>query len=265
MQIHIVMRLLRRGIGISLAVAGVLGVAIVASGTSTSAVAVPIGNLATTTADNQLGEDGDDTAVAVSHKPKEGEVVKGHRRILLVTYYVATDCVVHLNYPTNPSNRSWTIRKGAKIIWRYNVTSKVAAVSDPARDGFPHWGFVEDSTCIGKSTSQDPNNYKVIENGKEVVKKTPPYPAGVSIPKRILSGRSQYAPFWRKVDCRPDHGAVPGARHKMTHNATLRDAPHRFVIGNVYDNWEVRPTGKTQDGYTEVYVPSLGRWGWLQL
>ncbi|HKS47968.1 MAG TPA: hypothetical protein VJT49_23220 [Amycolatopsis sp.] len=255
---------MKKVIGTSLATAVVVGFAVLASGTPTSAVAVPTANLGATTVDNQLGED-DDTAVEAAQKPKEGEVVKGHRRILLVTYYTAKDCVVHPNYPTNPGKPSWTIQEGAKIIWRYNVTSKVAAISDPARDGFPHWGFVEDSTCIGKSTGQDPHNYTVTENGKEVVKKTPPYPAGVPMPQRILSGRSQYAPFWRQVDWRPDHGAEPTKRHTMTHNATLRDAPHRFVIGNVYNTWEVRPTSKTQDGYTEVYVPSLGRWGWLQL
>ena len=27
----------------------------------------------------------------------------------------------------------------------------------------------------------------------------------------------------------------------------------------------VRPTGQHQAGYTKVYVPSLHRWGWLQL
>lgn len=264
MQSHMVTRLLRRVASVSLALAGIFGLAVVLDGTSTPPIALQNASLATTTADDQIGEDDDDNAVAATHKPKEGEVVKGHRRILLVTYHVRKDCVVHPNYPTNPGGRHWTIRTGEKIIWRYNVTSKVAAVSDPA-GGFPHWGFVEDSTCIGTSTGQDAQEYTVIEHGKEVVKKTPPYPAGVAMPTRILSGRSQYEPFWRKVDWRPDHGAVPGARHKMTHNATLRDAPHRFVIGNVYDTWEVRPTGRTQDGYTEVYVPSLGRWGWLQL
>ncbi|WP_132114591.1 hypothetical protein [Actinocrispum wychmicini] len=255
----------RRVIGISLALAGVSGIAVVADRTSEPPVAVQNTTLTATTTDDELGEDGGDMAVAAAHKPKEGEVVKGHRRILLVTYYTKSDCVIHPNYPTNPGGRSWTIRKGDQIIWRYNVTSKVAAVSDPGDNKFPHWGFVEDSECIGTSTGQDPKKYTVIENDKEVVRKTPPYPAGVAIPEhRNLSGRSQFDPFWVTVDWMHDRGAIPGTRHKMSHNATLRDAPNRFVIGNVYDKWEVRPTGKTEGGYAEVYVPSLHRWGWLQ-
>jgi hypothetical protein len=43
----------------------------------------------------------------------------------------------------------------------------------------------------------------------------------------------------------------------MTHNATLRDAANRFVIGNVFDRWQVRPTSTRSGGMTKVYVPAL--------
>lgn len=51
----------------------------------------------------------------------------------------------------------------------------------------------------------------------------------------------------------------------MTHNATLRDAADRFVIGNVFDGWQVRPTSEHCNGMTKVYVTVLHRWGWVQL
>ncbi|MEV4311720.1 hypothetical protein [Actinocrispum sp. NPDC049592] len=208
-------------------------------------------------------DDDDDVPVAQAAQPKEGDI-RGHRRILIVDYLAAKDCKVNANYPVNPGGHSWVIRAGAKIAWRFNVTGKVAAVSDPARGtGFPHWGFVEDSSCIGQSTGQK-SSYEQYEHGKWV-KHEISFPAGQPMPRRILFGRSQFSPFWKAVDCHPDHGSVPGTKHRMTHNRTLRDAPHRFVIGNVYADWEVRPTSVHQDGYTKVYVPSLHRWGWLQL
>jgi hypothetical protein len=154
--------------------------------------------------------------------------------------------------------------KPAKIAWRFNVTKKVAAVSDPAQpNAFPHWGFVTDSSCIGKSTGQT-SHYEIYHNGKWVTKKIS-YPAGVPMPTRILSGRSQNASGWRTVAWHPDHGAVPNIQRKLGHNRTLRDTPLGFVIGNVYDSWHVRPTTTHKNGYTKVYVPSLNRWGWLQL
>jgi hypothetical protein len=182
---------------------------------------------------------------------------KEHSKILIVDYHVVKDCVVHANYPINPGNHAWTVPKGSKIGWRYNVTGKVAAVSDVDHPNqFPHWGFVEDSGCIGKSVGQT----KKLGNGKTIS-----YPAGVPVPARILSGRSQNDAGWRSVDWRPSGGAIPGAHRALGHNATLRDTPGDFVIGNVYAAWQVRPTGARKNGYTLVYVPSLQRWGWLQL
>jgi hypothetical protein len=182
---------------------------------------------------------------------------KAHSRILIVDYHVVKDCVVHANYPINPGGHHWTINKGSKIGWRYNVNSKVAAVSDVEHpDRFPHWGFVEDSSCIGTSvgqTAKDANGHTIS------------YPAGVPMPKRILSGRSQNESGWRAVEWQPKGGAIPAAHRALGHNATLRDTPGDFVIGNVFAAWQVRPTGEQQNGYTKVYVPSLQRWGWLQL
>lgn len=260
MQIHIAAR------AIPLAVALAAGIGLAAGGGSE---AVPDTTpattaLALTTTGDQPGEDDDDIATqAAAVAPKEGDV-RGHRRILIVTYHVTADCTVHTNYPVNPGDRGWTIKKGATIAWRFNVTDTVAAISDPARgSGFPHWGFVTNSSCIGTSTGQH-SSYQIFHNHRWVTVKTS-FPADQPMPKRLLSGRSQYQPFWRAVDWHPSHGAVPGAERTLGHNRTLRDAPHRFVIGNVFADWHVRPTTTHQDGYTLVYVPALHRWGWLQL
>jgi hypothetical protein len=167
---------------------------------------------------------------AAAGGPKDGDV-RGHRRILIVTYHVVSNCTVLANYPVNPGGRQWTIPAGRTINWRYNVTSRVAAVSDPAghAKGFPWWGFVADSGCIGTSVGQT-GSYQIFHNGRWETR-TIRYPAGRPVPKRILSGRSQFPPYWRAVDWRPSHGAIPAAQRRMTHNATLRDAANRFVIG----------------------------------
>lgn len=201
---------------------------------------------------------------AAARGPKEGDV-RGHRRILIVRYHVVSNCTVLANYPVNPGGRQWTIPAGRSINWRYNVTSRVAAVSDPAGQakGFPWWGFVTDSTCIGTSVGQT-GSYQIFHNGRWETR-TVSYPAGRPVPKRILSGRSQFPPYWRAVDWHPSHGAVPAAKHKMAHNATLRDVANRFVIGNVFARWQVRPTSARSGGMAKVYVPALHRWGWLQL
>jgi len=49
----------------------------------------------------------------------------------------------------------------------------------------------------------------------------------------------------------------------MGRNATLRDRPNRFVIGNVFAGWRVRSTEAHARGWTKVYVPVLRRWGWV--
>jgi hypothetical protein len=197
---------------------------------------------------------------SAARPPKEGDV-RGHRRILLVTYTVQKPCTVLANYPVNPGGRQQAVASG-KIIWRYNVNSRVAAVAIPG-GAFPHWGFVTDRTCIGRSTGQT-TTYQIFHNGRWVTR-TVRFPAGQPVPSRIRSGRSQFSPFWLHVDWRPQHGAIPTAKRTLGHNATLRDAANRFVIGNVYAHWQVRPTSQRSNGMTKVYVPALRRWGWLQL
>jgi hypothetical protein len=212
-------------------------------------------------------EPGAAAQAAAAKPPKEGDI-KGHRRILIVKYHVTGNCVIHANYPNNhaaPNGKrtTWSVPAGKTIYWRYNVTSKVAAISDPNVSDFPHWGFVEDRGCIGTSTGQT-GSYQIFHKGKWE-KRTVKYPAGKPVPNRILSGRSQFKPFWRAVDWHPSHGAVPSKSRKMKHNGTLRDAANRFVIGNVYKGWTVKPTGSHSGGMTKVYVPALHRWGWLQV
>jgi hypothetical protein len=195
--------------------------------------------------------------VATAH---EGDV-RGHRRILIVRYRTVADCVINPN--VDRASGAWTIPAGKTINWRYNVSSSVAAVSDPAghAKGFPWWGFTVDSSCIGTSVGQL-GHYDVFHDGRwrrhDLV-----FSAGRPMPRRILSGRSQFAPYWRAVDWRISHGDIPAHLVQMTHNATLRDRPDRFVIGNVYAGWHVRSTAAHPSGWTKVYVPVLHRWGWV--
>jgi hypothetical protein len=234
-----------------LALAGVLALAAGGTGVATAGAATTAGSTA------------EAAAAPAAPAAHEGDI-RGHRKILIVTYHTVKDCTVQANYPTNAGNHTWTVPNNTTIAWRFNVTGSVAAVSDTAHpNAFPHWGFVTDSSCIGTSVGQR-SHYEVFHNG-HWVKKPVSYPAGKAMPKRVLSGRSQFKPFWRAVDWHPSHGSVPSKHRKLGHDRTLRDAPHRFVIGNVFGAWQVRPTGSKKDGYTKVYVPSLHRWGWLQL
>ncbi|QDY11127.1 hypothetical protein FJK98_31570 [Micromonospora sp. HM134] len=210
--------------------------------------------------------------------PKSPQVGKvcGHTRILLVKYSVRAVCRVQDNYPHNPGagRKTWTIKPGATIIWRYNVNAHVALISDPARDSkhlFPHWGFVINSECIGKTLEQS-GHYWRFEKPKHgaarwVRHDTPPVHAGQSMPHRTLYGRSQSvrSGYWKRVDWTPAGSTVPATQRKMAHNRTLRDLPNGFVIGNAKAGWQVRPTSQHQAGYTRVYVPSLHRWGWVLL
>jgi hypothetical protein len=216
-----------------------------------------------------------DAATAPASCPKNPAVGKvcGHTRILLVRYSVKTECRIQDNYPVNPgaSPKTWTVAPGATIIWRYNVNDHVALISDPAKNGFPHWGFVTNSECIGTTLRQQGTYWRFEKptNGKArwVKHKTPLIPAGQSIPRRTFAGRSQNARtnYWNSVDWTPAAAGTTLAARKLSHNRTLRDRPAEFVIGNVKAGWQVRPTNEHRSGYTKVYVPSLKRWGWLQL
>lgn len=200
-------------------------------------------------------------------KPKEGDV-KGHRRILIVKYHTIKTCAVVANYPRDPGGRQWTVPAASTINWRYNVTKGshgVAVVSDtrgPAK-GFPWWGFVTDRSCVGTSVGQH-GSFQIFHNGHWITKKIS-YPAGRPVPNRALSARSQFTPYWAPVRWKQSHGAVPSTRHRMAHNATLRDAPNNLVLGNVFAGWQVRPTPEHRGGMTKAYVPALHRWGWLQI
>jgi hypothetical protein len=234
----------------------VAGTGVAAVALAVGLVAVPAGAAGRSDAPVQA------VAAAAAKPPKEGDI-KGHTRILIVKYHVKSTCTVRANYPVNPGGRQWTVPAGATINWRYNVNSKVAAVSMPGDREFPWWGFVVDRGCIGTSVGQT-GFYERYTNGHWVRHKVV-YPAGRAVPDRILSGRSQAKSGWRKVNWRPSHGAVPAAKHKMGRNATLRDSANNFVIGNVYAGWQVRPTSQRSHGMTKVYVTALHRWGWLQL
>jgi hypothetical protein len=102
---------------------------------------------------------------------------------LFVKYATKSSCTVHLNYPKDGviGDRTFTVPKDHSIIWRYNVNSTWALISYPSRahEEFPWWGFTK-RDCIGTSVQQAD------------------YPAGQSIPDRILEGRSRVADSgWR--------------------------------------------------------------------
>jgi hypothetical protein len=276
---------MRRG-RLTAAVLMTLGLGLGAAAPSAALAAQPTASQAPA-GDSAAAAEGDDMPVAsaaAKPKPKEGDV-DGHRRLLLVTYATTKDCVVHANYPIPAGHdHTFTIAKGAEIVWRYNVTKNIAAVARPGTKDFPHWGFT-DRSCIGKTVGKDGKpyqvgTYRVYHKGHWVVHHTPRVPAGQAVPSRLLSGRSQYdheraGSYWTSVHwcagmgavtnatC-PDHGTVPAAERRMAHDRTLRDAPHAFVTGNVYQGWAVRTTGIEKSGYWKVYVPELKRWGWVQ-
>ncbi|WP_285685481.1 hypothetical protein [Actinoplanes sp. NBRC 103695] len=197
-------------------------------------------------------------------------------------FTVVKPCHVQRNYPRNPGSgrKTWTINPGSTVAWRYNITADAAMVSDPNVAQFPHWGVVTNSDCIGATVGQRGHywRYQKRGNGKRgwVRHETPAIPAGQPMPKvtnhpgyksHRLYGRSQSkkSHYWNKVDWQPKSTTAPRTRHKMTHNATLRDRPNEFVISNVMRGWLVLPTSEERKGYTKVYVPSLKRWGWIQL
>ena len=221
-------------------------------------------------------------AATNSHVPKECLAIKhpkvgricGHTRILIVRYRAETDCQIKANYPVNPGGKNdwteWTIPAGKEIGWRFNVNDHVAEIWDPARvgSGKPHWGFVTNRKCIGKSTTDNQSAYWTYEKNKKWKRHPISYPAGRPVPKHImLAGRSQKPEnhYWNKVDWNKRYGAIPATAIKLGQDRTLRDRPNEFVVGNVKAGWQVRPTNEKKAGYTKVYVPSLDLWGWLEL
>lgn len=205
-------------------------------------------------------------------KHKEVGYICGHTRILLVKYKT-NGCHVQRNYPLNPGSgtKSWDLPDGTVVKWRYNVNSSVAAVS-LTTDAFPHWVFVTNSGCVGRTTGQTGCYWKLERNARNgrthwVRHSTPDIPAHQAMPKRLHEGRSQHPNnnYWNHVDWEPQGPAIPAAKRKMSHSATLRDQPNEFVIGNVLRGWTVQPVNEHRLGYTKVYVPSLERWGWIQL
>ncbi|MEC3981417.1 hypothetical protein [Amycolatopsis sp. H20-H5] len=174
----------------------------------------------------------------------------GTRKPLFQRFKAASDCVVYANYPKDGvvANGGFTIAKDRTLNWRYNVDSTWSVVQDPnrAKESYPWWGFTKTS-CIGKS----------VNDGS--------FPAGQSVPTRILRGRSQQADGWRPVEFRLAAAPVVKKSQELFHDATLRD-PANFVIGNAKSGWHVDVTGRTRGGghWVEVYVPNAQRWGYVE-
>lgn len=170
---------------------------------------------------------------------------------LFVKYATKSSCTVHLNYPKDGviGDRTFTVPEGHSIIWRYNVNSTWALISYPsqAHQEFPWWGFTK-RDCIGKSVEQTD------------------YPAGRSIPDRILEGRSRVASSgWRAVTFNLPAAPIVADHQRVNHNATIRDDVN-FVIGNVPEGWHVDVTGVTRSNghWVKVYIPNAKRWGYIE-
>lgn len=193
------------------------------------------------------------TSSTVEQEATPAPAARGpHSKKLLVRYKTTSACKVVLNYPkagvVNNDKRTFTVGTGKTIIWRYNVNSTWALVSDPARASartYPWWGFTP-KRCIGTSIEQSG------------------YPAGQAVPRRILEGRSQQADGWRPVDFNASSAGITG-RVKMVNSGTLRDSAN-FVTGNVPAGWSVDRTGVTRSNghWLKVYVPNAKRWGWIE-
>jgi len=181
-----------------------------------------------------------------------GAAQQEHSRKLLIRYEAKSDCTVVPNYPGDGVRgnkaRTWTIKQGKTVIWRYNVDSEWALVSDPSRahERFPWWGFTR-RACIGASVKQKD------------------YPADVAVPNRILEGRSQKESGWRTVHFDVSAGQVVDAQRRVRSNGTLRD-PANFVVGNVFKGWRVQVTAVTRGNghWVLVYVPNAKRWGYVE-
>jgi hypothetical protein len=182
----------------------------------------------------------------------ERPTTQARTKKLLVRYRTTSACTVVPNYPKSGvvgnDTRDFTIAAGKSIIWRYNVNSTWALVSDPARASartYPWWGFTPKS-CIGASIKQSG------------------YPAGQPVPSRILQGRSQRASGWRSVDFNASSATKRG-RVKAVNSATLRDSAN-FVTGNVPAGWSVDKTSVTRSNghWIKVWVPNAERWGWIE-
>ena len=180
---------------------------------------------------------------------------------LILDYHVTRQCQVYPNYPDQGvigNDNGWKIAPGEIVGWRYNVNDTWAMISDKKyrKDPkHPWWGLVQRS-CIGGSVG-----------GEHFPTPTSHYPSGQPIPNRILEGRSDgndAVEHYKKVDFRPSSASVVNDHQQITSKGTLRDAPNRFVIGNVLPGWHVQLTTQRKAGWTKVYVPNAKRWGWVE-
>lgn len=173
------------------------------------------------------------------------------------------DCSVRWNYPApGVQLRVTPLKQGAEVSIRYNVSggsfrdpqthhltyTGTALVEVMARANHkpekinPHWGFI-DRSCLSRQ-----------------------------LPLPALSGVGGDGQP-RKVDINPDGSAGPGqgASLHITGNATVRDAPRAFVVGNLtssrHDVFRIDTAnchvGDTAD-WVHGYAPAARQWGYVQ-
>jgi hypothetical protein len=192
---------------------------------------------------------GSQAAFPANGQPPAYAAKKKKWKSLFIKFMTRKACKVYPNYPKRGvrGNTPFTIPKGEKLIWRYNVNKRYAVVSWSERSKlrqFPWWGFTA-RNCIGRSPKQSS------------------FPAGKRVPNNILKGRSnQTASGWRTIDFRIPKGRVVGTK-RLKDDATLRDRAD-FVIGNVPRGWRVQIlAGRTEASWVKVYVPNAKRVGYI--
>ena len=191
-------------------------------------------------------------ALAAGLAPPAEREAAASKPPLFVRYDTKSECTVYPNYPkpgVKGQRLAWMIPAGHGVVWRYNVNSTWAVVTDPGRskEEFPWWGFTRRS-CIGTSRKQTG------------------YPQGISVPTRIQEGRSHvYDSGWRPVEY--DQGPESIVRHDVLvrKHGTMRDRAN-FVVGNVFAGWRVDVTNlKRSDGHwVYVYSASARKWGYVE-
>jgi hypothetical protein len=163
---------------------------------------------------------------------------------LFVLYRTRRTCTVYPNHKMKGT--AWKIPAGRLLIWRYNRDKTWSIISDPhrAKKQFPWWGVTRRS-CIGKSIEQTG------------------YPAGRSVPSRVLQARSGVTQSgWRRVIWSVPSSRITRRNVTVRSNATIRD-PGNLWIGNTFKDRKVHVTSGRRGSWVKVYVPALGRYGWI--
>ncbi|MET9292596.1 hypothetical protein [Streptomyces sp. NPDC003077] len=162
----------------------------------------------------------------------------------LMGTHLTRGCAVYENFPMKGvRHRAWHLDRGARVGVRYNVGDRWALVQDRDRASQrpkvnPHYGFVNRS-CLAKQ-----------------------------LPLPSLQGVGNDGSV-RRVDFNPVGDGRKAAHLRVSGHATLRDAVHAFVIGNLRpgDRFVIGTRTCVVHGphaYVHGYAPAARRWGYVE-